>query len=122
MDFALAKETSPEGRVHVLQSDDAVELCLARIASWIYEKRTGDRQGALYILRALPPSAETDIAPTWMITQASAHSKAEYQIRDRVNKLSTLSKDKGKGGGGHSNDQSNHEYTSKGKGRGKGKK
>ena len=91
-----------------LASDDGLELALRRLSSFIYEKRTGDKSGAVHMLGVAPPGAEADVAPTWMVEGASTHSKAEYQRDQRVkwsesHSSSSTSKGKGKGkdkGGG----------------------
>ena len=55
------------------------------------------------MLAVRPPGMQTDVAPTWMVDTATAHSKAEYQRGERVTK-------------------SQHDVRQRGKGRGKGKK
>ena len=54
-----------------------------------------------------PPGASTDIAPEWLVTEASAYAQSEFKRTERVKKLQWWSQG-GKGGG-------------KGKGKEKGK-
>ncbi|CAK0900846.1 unnamed protein product, partial [Prorocentrum cordatum] len=58
-----------------LASDDALELHLRRLASYAYELRTKDKVGAAARLAVRPPGSSTDLAPTWLVTEATAHSK-----------------------------------------------
>ncbi|CAK0804568.1 unnamed protein product, partial [Prorocentrum cordatum] len=55
-----------------LASDDALELHLRRLASYVYELRTKDKAGA------------AAMAPTWLVTEATAHSEAEHRRDERV--------------------------------------
>ena len=102
VDFRLGScRTEPELR-QVLAQDDTVELALRRISAFVYESRTGDKVGASHMLGAIPPGTLRDIAPTWMVDSATAHSKADYQRMDRVgqlNRRATGRGDKGKGKG-----------------------
>ncbi len=65
-------------------TEDVPELCLRRLAAYVHEQRTRDSAGASHLLGAKPPGQNTDVAPTWMVTEASAHSKAEHQGVDAV--------------------------------------
>ena len=117
VDARMALCRSEQERIEVLLKDDAIEINLSRICAWIYERRTGDRNGALHMLRIRPPGAGEDIAPTWCVTEATAHSKQEFQVQDRVARLRKVDT---KGGG--KGDGAKGEAKGKGKGDGKGKK
>ena len=49
-------------------------------------------------LGAAPPGSHSDVAPTWLVHAATAHSKMEHQRSDRVY-WSEKNRKKGKGGG-----------------------
>ena len=69
-----------------LASSDALEIGLRRIAAWVYEQRTHDKAGAAHMLAVTAPGTFSDVAPTWMIEEATAHSKMEHQRAERVHK------------------------------------
>ncbi|CAK0884075.1 unnamed protein product [Prorocentrum cordatum] len=71
-----------------LASDDALELHLRRLASYVYEMRTKDKVGAAAMLAVRPPGSAADLAPTWLVTEATTHSKAEHQRDERVHAAS----------------------------------
>ena len=77
-------------------TDDLVELYLRRLASYVYGTRTGDWSGANYMLAVKAPGSEVDIAPDWLVTDATAFSKAEHQRATRVHEDSKC-KGSGKG-------------------------
>jgi hypothetical protein len=87
---------------------------LRRLASFVYERRTRDKTGAAHMLAITPPGLETDVAPTWLVSTATAHSKNEHMRDERV-KVSE--KKSGHDGGGKGDGKK-----PKGKGKGKGKK
>ena len=78
----------------MLATDDLVELYLRRLAAFVYGTRTSDWSGANYILAVKAPGSEVDVAPTWLVSDATAFSKAEYQREDRVKSLRKLGKGK----------------------------
>ncbi|CAK0851604.1 unnamed protein product, partial [Prorocentrum cordatum] len=67
-----------------LASDDALELHLRRLASYVYEMRTKDKVGGAAMLAVRPPGSAADLAPTWLVTEATTHSQAEHQRDERV--------------------------------------
>ena len=67
-----------------LAANDACEIHFRRLAAYKYQVRTGDKSGAQFMLAVKPPGASTDIAPTWMVADATLHSKAEFQRGQRV--------------------------------------
>ena len=92
--------------------DETVETCLAAIAAFIYEDRSGDKVGAEYLRRTRAPGSGVDIAPTRRIDEAAAHSKMELQVQDRVARLRRADGGKDKGTGKNTGERD-------GKGKGK---
>ena len=83
-----------------MATDDNLEIKLRRLSSFVYETRTGDRVGAASMLAIQPPGAGLDLAPSWLVTDATAHSKAEFQRSERVAKTRSSSDSAGSGKGG----------------------
>ena len=87
IDFKLADASQQGGEAGVircLHSDDSVELGLRRISAHVYLQRTGDQSGADKNSGLAPPGAGTDIGPSWLIDEATTHSKNEHQRTERV--------------------------------------
>ncbi len=84
IDFKLRTCQSDEELMRTLGTDDMLELSLRRLASFVYEVRSGDKAGAAHMLGVAPPGGQTDIAPTWLVQSASSHSKLEHQRRERA--------------------------------------
>ena len=84
IDFTLGRCPNAASESQVLATDDYLEIGLRRLASYVYETRTKDATGARQMLALTAPGASVDIAPSWMVTDATAHSKAEYQRDERV--------------------------------------
>ena len=99
IDFELKDCTTPEVLSHKLATSDTLEIELRKIGAWIYERRTGDKAGALRILAVRAPGSQTDVIPKWLLEEATLHSKNEYQRAERVSKMKGLGKG-GKGDGG----------------------
>ena len=112
VDYELAKFTSDEDLLAFLASNDIMEMHLRRLASKKYISRTGDRSGAQHMLALQAPGQQSDVAPTWMVADATTHSKSEHQRAERV-RAQRKGDDKGKGDGKAGGGQ-------KGKGKGKG--
>ena len=74
-DFAISRGDNPAQLAVILATDDGLEIDLRRLSAHVYETRTGDRQGAAAMLAVKAPGAHVDIAPTWMVEEASKHSK-----------------------------------------------
>ena len=53
----------------------------------MYASRTGDYWGANHMLAVRAPGQSTDIAPEWLISEATTYSKSEYQRSERVRAL-----------------------------------
>ena len=69
----------------MLSSDDELELFLWRLGAFVYEKRTRDTRGATHMLAVRPPGVEADIAPTWLVSDATAHAHTEHKRVAAVN-------------------------------------
>ena len=67
-----------------LNSDDQLELALRHLSAYIYEHRTKDYVGGARLRAVQAPGSQVDIAPSWMIADATAHSKQEHQRDERV--------------------------------------
>ena len=121
MDFRVEQSRTFGGQPAVdemLATDDLVEVYLRRIAAYVYGTCTSDWSGANYIFAVKAPGSEIDVAPTWLISDATAFSKAEFQREDRVRSLRKLGRGKGndkgapkgapKGGGGKGDPKGGH--------------
>ena len=95
IDFALIRNRGNEAAM--LASDDGLEIKLRRLASYAHMVRTGDLQCATMFLAIQPPGAETDVAPSWLLDDATLYSKKEHQRSERVAKNKSKGKGKGKG-------------------------
>ena len=67
-----------------LETSDALEINLRHMAAFVYERRTGDKSGATEIRAGSAPGSGTDVAPLWLVSDATTFSKAEFQRSDRV--------------------------------------
>lgn len=74
-----------------LTHDNFLDICLRRISAYVYEKRTGDRTGAAHILAIRPPGSACGAAPSWLVQEATSHSRQEYKRSPQVTQTSTLS-------------------------------
>ncbi len=81
-DFIEAKDD--QGLFRTLAVDDGLEIKLRRLASFLYEARSGDRAGAMHMLAVAPPGSQVDIAPSWLVTEAAAHGKVEHPRAERA--------------------------------------
>ncbi len=127
IDFELAECKTESAVMHKLATSDTLEIHLRKLASFVYYRRTKDKTGANRMLGVRAPGIGADIAPKWMLDDANAHSKVEFQRVERGNKMNKESsghagqsstssrryagKFRGRGGGGGSG---------KGNGRGRG--
>ena len=109
IDFMAAQFEDDESLLAYLATDDVMEMNLRRLASKKYLTRTGDKAGAQHMLAQQAPGMQSDVAPSWMVSDATIHSKMEHQRTERVNQAR---KSDGDGKGKHPG----------GKGDGKGKK
>ena len=97
-DFALSEAVTDAQRYVMLGTSDQLELALRHLAAWTYENRTKDTVGAAMIRATAAPGSGLDTAPQWLVTEATTHSKMEYQRGERViAEWSRRVKGKGKG-------------------------
>jgi hypothetical protein len=78
--------------MHKLSVDDNMEMLLRRIGSFVYEKRTKDRVGAVNMLAMPAPGTGADVASSWLVGESTPYSREEF---DRSTRSHT-----GRGGGG----------------------
>ena len=85
IDYALAACSNDTALTQKLGTDDFVEIGLRRLASWMHSQRTHDADSANAMLAIRAPGQATDVAPQWLITEASAFSEAEYKqsVKDK---------------------------------------
>ena len=99
VDFKVRDAGSPAQVLSMIGQCDTCEIALRRLASWIHEKRTGDKDAAQSMLAVKPSSFASDIAPSWLVTEASTYSQSEYKRKERARAQWTEStKGKGKKG------------------------
>ena len=111
VDFAIAK--NKHNILGFLASDDDMEVKLRRLASYVHFQRTGDLNSATQLLALKPPGTGTDIAPKWLLDEATLYSKNTWAQEQRV-----------KGGGRKGKEpapKKTPRKDPKGKGAGKGK-
>ena len=82
-DFELAPCKSELEIIQKLATSDSLEITMRKFASFIYQKRTHDKQGAQHMLGIRAPGSSTDVGPGWLIESASVHSKLEFQRGQR---------------------------------------
>ncbi len=92
VDFAASSCKTESALMRLLSTSDQLEIELRKLASFVHARRTGDRQAALHMLAIRPPGMAADVAPNWLVDEASLHSKYEFQRTQRGSK--------GGGGGG----------------------
>eukprot|EP00438_Fugacium_kawagutii_P010988 Skav206619 [mRNA] locus=scaffold1562:262408:264393:+ [translate_table: standard] len=100
IDFELASCRSETELMSRLAVSDTLEIQLRKLGSFIYFRRTKDKNGALRMLGVRAPGTNADIAPKWMLDDANLFSKAEYQRLERGQKLNKLDQGGSHGGGG----------------------
>ena len=83
-DFRLGTATSEVERFTLLASDDQLEMSLRHLSAHIYEARTRDRAGAAHMRAVVAPGSSVDVAPGWLVPDATLFSKAEHQRSERV--------------------------------------
>jgi hypothetical protein len=84
IDFRLAKEQAERDKIKVLSTCDMCEVNLRRLAAFLHLKRTGDAAASTHMLAIQAPGTMTDVAPTWLVSESSTHSKAEHQRGERA--------------------------------------
>ena len=97
VDFSAANCKNEAALMKLLATSDQLEIELRKLASFVHSRRTGDKQAALHMLAIRPPGMGADVAPNWLVDEASVHSKYEFQ---RGGSTKGGGVGKGAGGGG----------------------
>ena len=84
VDFAVGGVRSDQELSQKLNSHDQVELALRHLSAHVYEQRTRDYVGGARLRAVQAPGSVVDIAPSWLISDATAHSMLENQREERV--------------------------------------
>ena len=100
VDFKVAKCRDHQELLQLLSTDDSIEIVLRSLAAFVHHKRTGDSDASTSMLAIRAPGALTDIAPSWLVSDASQYAKSESQRKERGRKGGYS--DGGKGGAGRS--------------------
>lgn len=114
IDYELADCRSESSIMHKLATSDMLEIQLRKLGSFVYLRRTKDRAGAQRMLGVRAPGANADIAPKWMLDDANAFSKVEFQRVERGHKQNRHD------GGAPSSSGGGAKYAGKFRGRGRG--
>ena len=96
IDFAVAQCRTDQELMSRLATDDSLEMHLRRLASIKFRIRTGDKTAAAQMLALHAPGSSVDVAPAWLVSDVTQHSKTEHRRDER---LASAHK---RGGGGHS--------------------
>lgn len=113
VDYEVAGCRTEDSFMHKLASSDTLEINLRKLGAFVYLRRTQDKAGANRMLGIRAPGSQTDIAPRWMVDDASAFSKVEYQRLEKVQGLEG-------GGGSAGGSQGGNAYSKGSKFRGRG--
>lgn len=101
VDFKAREGGSSQSKVlSIIAQDDTCEVALRRLAAWIHERRTGDRDAAQSMLAIKPSSFSTDVAPSWLVTEAASFSQSEHKRRERARAQGSASHGSVGGSGG----------------------
>ena len=80
----MSQSGLPEQQFRSLAIEDQLEMKLRRLSSYVYGTRTGDNVGAASMLAVQPPGEGLGLEPTWLVAEATQHSKNEFQREERV--------------------------------------
>ncbi|CAE7880534.1 unnamed protein product [Symbiodinium sp. KB8] len=85
VDFKAKEGGASQARIlSIIAQDDTCEVALRRLAAWIHERRTGDKNAAQSMLAIKPSSYSSDVAPSWLVTEAASYSQSEHKRRERA--------------------------------------
>ena len=114
VDFKAKEGGAAQARIlSIIAQDDTCEVALRRLAAWIHERRTGDKDAAQSMLAIKPSSFSSDVAPSWLVTEAASYSQSEQKRRERA---------RAQAGGHHGGGNIKGGESKGGKGKGKDKK
>ena len=68
----------------LLATNDKCEISLRALASRIYLRKTGDRNGAEAMLAIKTPGSSRDVAPGWLVDEVTSLSRADYNRNQLV--------------------------------------
>ena len=68
----------------VIARRETAEAALRRLASYVHEERTGNRDAALSMLAIKPAHLSHDIAPAWLVSKAASFAPSEHNRRERA--------------------------------------
>ena len=108
IDYRLGRCSSPLEETKILATDDHMEIGLRRLAAFMYEGRSKDQTGARRMLAVQAPGAKMDIAPEWMVADATSFSKTEHQRDERVAAAAKRNSGGGRGGDGGNRGRGNN--------------
>ena len=69
-----------------LAKEDVLELQLRHLAAMVFERRTGDRRGAVVIRAVTAPGSSANTSPAWLVAEASVHSLSESRRAELMEK------------------------------------
>ena len=111
------------GKLKFLAESDSAEMVLRQMSAHIHAKRTGDYNAAEAMMALRVSGSKQDIAPSWLITDASAHSQQEHLRKLRAKgKYDTYRADENHGSGGKGESKGGKGEIKGGKGKKKVKK
>ena len=84
IDFKIGGISSDQELYQLLNTDDNLELALRHLSAHVYEQRTKDYVGGARLRAVAAPGSQVDIAPGWLIGEATLRSKLEHQREERV--------------------------------------
>ncbi|CAE7583551.1 unnamed protein product [Symbiodinium sp. CCMP2456] len=85
VDFKAKEGGASQAKIlSIIAQDDTCEVALRRLAAWIHERRTGDKDAAHSMLAIKPSSFSSDVAPSWLVTEAASYSQSEHKRRERA--------------------------------------
>ncbi|CAE7303490.1 unnamed protein product [Symbiodinium sp. CCMP2456] len=114
VDFKAKEGGASQAKIlSIIAQDDACEVPLRRLAAWIHERRTGDKDATQSMLAIKPSSFSSDVAPSWLVTEAASYSQSEHKRRERA---------RAQAGGHHGGGNSKGGEPKGGKGKGKDKR
>lgn len=77
-----AKGSYPKALSLIAKSDSA-EVALRRLAFYVHERRTDDRDAAISMLAIKPTNLSHNLAASWSVSKASLFSQLEFKRRER---------------------------------------
>ena len=77
VDFAVKDAKGSQAQaLSLIACSDTAEVALR---TYVHEKRTGDRDAATFMLAIKPTNLSHDIAPAWLVSEASLFAQSEHK-------------------------------------------